>query len=266
MALVCIALANAHGLHARPAKILAQLAKNFDGDLRVRIVDGPVGAVSVKSLSKLLSLGARRGQVLEFVAEPTIAGDALPALLAAVEEGLGEEVEPLPTASAQPAVLDIEPVINAPLAGSQIQAIAAAPGIAIGPAHIQVQQVFEYPLRGESAVIERQRLQTALTDVRGDIQGLIERNPSKAIREIFITHQEMLDFPPYSPDLNPIESLWANLARRVEKFQCDTMEELQDIVAEEWKNTDKELLRKLARSMPERCQAVIDAKGDHTPF
>lgn len=77
---------------------------------------------------------------------------------------------------------------------------------------------------------------------------------------------QCIDFPPYSPDLNPIENLWADLARRVEKFQCETMKELQDIVAEEWKNTDKELLRKIARSMPERCQAVIDAKGDHTRF
>jgi transposase/uncharacterized coiled-coil protein SlyX len=67
---------------------------------------------------------------------------------------------------------------------------------------------------------------------------------------------QCIDFPPYSPDLNPIENLWADLARRVEQFQCDTMEELQDIVAEQWKETDKELLRKLARSMPERCQAV----------
>ena len=44
------------------------------------------------------------------------------------------------------------------------------------------------------------------------------------------------------------------------------MEELQDIVAEQWKETDKELMRSLARSMPERCQAVIDAKGDHTKY
>ncbi|SKB06398.1 Phosphocarrier protein HPr /phosphoenolpyruvate--protein phosphotransferase /PTS system D-fructose-specific IIA component (F1P-forming), Frc family [Pseudomonas extremaustralis] len=197
-----ITLANAHGLHARPAKILAQLAKSFDGDIRVRIVDGPVGAVSVKSLSKLLSLGARRGQVLEFVAEPTIAGDALPALLAAVEEGLGEAVEPLPTVSAQPEPLDIEPTVSAPLSGSQIQAIAAAPGIAIGPAHIQIQQVFDYPLRGESSSIERQRLQDALTEVRGDIQGLIERSQAKAIREIFITHQEMLDDPELSDEVD----------------------------------------------------------------
>jgi transposase len=77
---------------------------------------------------------------------------------------------------------------------------------------------------------------------------------------------QCIDFPPYSPDLNPIENLWADLARRVEEFQCETMEELQDIVAEEWKKTPKKLLRKLARSMPVRCQAVIDAKGDHTKY
>ena len=35
-----IPLANAHGLHARPAKVLAQLAKSFEGEIRVRIVDG----------------------------------------------------------------------------------------------------------------------------------------------------------------------------------------------------------------------------------
>src|SRR3954471_24891958 len=59
---------------------------------------------------------------------------------------------------------------------------------------------------------------------------------------------QCIDFPPYSPDLNPIENLWADLARRVEEFQCETMEELQDIVAEEWKKTSKELLRTLVHS------------------
>jgi hypothetical protein len=55
--------------------------------------------------------------------------------------------------------------------------------------------------------------------------------------------------PPYSPDLNPIENLWTDLARRVEPFQCSSPEELQDIVAEEWKKTPKKYLRQLARSM-----------------
>ncbi|MCF5596053.1 phosphoenolpyruvate--protein phosphotransferase, partial [Pseudomonas sp. PA-3-10C] len=231
-----ITLANAHGLHARPAKILAQLAKSFDGDIRVRIVDGAVGAVSVKSLSKLLSLGARRGQVLEFVAEPTVAGDALPALLAAVQEGLGEEVEPLPAVSAQPAQVDIEPVLSAPLSGSQLQAIAAAPGIAIGPAHIQVPQVFDYPLRGESAAAERQRLHAALSEVRTDIQGLIERSQAKAIREIFITHQEMLDDPELTDEVDTrlkqgesAEAAWMSVIEAAAKQQ----EALQDALLAE---------------------------------
>lgn len=167
-----IALANAHGLHARPAKILAQLAKSFEGDIRVRIVDGHDSAVSVKSLSKLLSLGARRGQVLEIIAEPGIAADALPALLAAIEEGLGEEVEPLPPVSqAREVVADMAEVVLAPSSGSVVQAIAAAPGFAIGPAHIQVLQTIDYPLRGESAGIERERLQHALAQVRRDKIG-----------------------------------------------------------------------------------------------
>ena len=199
-----ITLANAHGLHARPAKILAQLAKSFDGDIRVRILDGQESsAVSAKSLSKLLSLGVRRGQVLEFVAEPTIANDALPAILAAVEQGLGEEVEPLPLlVEAAPEVAEIAAVMTAPAAGSVLQAIPAAPGIAIGPAHIQVLQVFDYPLRGESSAIERERLQKALAEVRQDIEGLIQRSQSKAIREIFITHQEMLDDPELTDEVD----------------------------------------------------------------
>ena len=191
-----IALANAHGLHARPAKILAQLAKSFEGDVRVRVVDSPENPVSAKSLSKLLSLGVRRGQLLEFIAEPSIASDALPALIAAVREGLGEDIEPLPTGhTASPIAAVMEKSLSAPAAGSHIQAVPASPGIATGPAHVHVLPVFEYPLRGESHSVERERLHGALVQVREDIGKLIQRSTAKAIREIFITHQEMLDDP-----------------------------------------------------------------------
>ncbi|WP_426140133.1 phosphoenolpyruvate--protein phosphotransferase [Pseudomonas sp. DWP3-1-2] len=201
-----VPLANAHGLHARPAKILAQLAKGFEGEIRVRVVETGESAVSVKSLSKLLSLGARRGQTLEFIAEPSIAADALPALLAAVLEGLGEEIEPLPVASASASAPTTPEAVSskvatAPLDGSQLQAVPASPGIAIGPAHIQVLQAFEYPALGESVAIEQERLQSALAEVRSDIEGLIQRSTAKAIREIFITHQEMLDDPELSSEV-----------------------------------------------------------------
>ncbi|RMT85301.1 Phosphoenolpyruvate-protein phosphotransferase [Pseudomonas viridiflava] len=235
-----IKLANAHGLHARPAKILAQLAKEFDGEIRVRIVETGDTAVSAKSLSKLLSLGARRGQTLEFIAEPTIASDALPALIAAVEQGLGEEVEPLPVASETqaapaPAAVVAKPV-NAPAAGSVLQAVPASPGIAMGPAHVQVLQAFEYPQQGESVAAERERLQKALAEVRRDIENLIQRSKAKAIREIFITHQEMLDDPELTREvelrLNKEESAAAAWASVIEAAAVQ-QEQLQDALLAE---------------------------------
>ncbi|PYD12822.1 MULTISPECIES: phosphoenolpyruvate--protein phosphotransferase [Pseudomonas syringae group] len=235
-----IQLANAHGLHARPAKILAQLAKEFDGEIRMRVLETGEAAVSAKSLSKLLSLGARRGQTLEFIAEPTIADDALPALIAAVEQGLGEEVEPLPAVSQAEAAPAPTPAaakpLSAPPAGSVLQAVSASPGIAMGPAHIQVLQSFDYPQRGESVTAERERLHKAIGEVRSDIENLIQRSKSKAIREIFITHQEMLEDPELTSEvearLNNDESAAAAWATVIETAAVQ-QEQLQDALLAE---------------------------------
>lgn len=188
-----IVLANAHGLHARPAKVLAQLAKGFEGEIRIRLLDDSQPAVSVKSLSKLLGLGARRGQTLELIAEPNIANDALPVLLAAIADGLGETVEALPEASTEEVVVVAEP-LSAPVPGSLIQGVPAAPGIACGPAHICVERDIDYPLRGVSPSQERAQLRAALETVNAELQALVQRS-DKAIGEIFITHQEMLADP-----------------------------------------------------------------------
>jgi hypothetical protein len=77
-----------------------------------------------------------------------------------------------------------------------------------------------------------------------------------------------LEFPPYSPDLNPLENLWATLARAVEQYtyQCDSMLALQDVIADEWLKISDEHMKTLAHSMPARCQAVIDAKGWYTHY
>jgi DDE superfamily endonuclease/transposase/Homeodomain-like domain-containing protein len=75
-----------------------------------------------------------------------------------------------------------------------------------------------------------------------------------------------LEFPPYSPDLNPIENLWGVCARAVEQKACETMLELQDVVADVWKKLDVDTMRTLAHSMPQRCKAVIEAEGWHTKY
>lgn len=76
----------------------------------------------------------------------------------------------------------------------------------------------------------------------------------------------LIDFPPYSPDLNPIENLWAVMERAVEKHAAETVDALQDVVADEWKKIDADLLRKLVHSMPARIEAVIAAEGNHTGY
>jgi transposase len=45
---------------------------------------------------------------------------------------------------------------------------------------------------------------------------------------------QILDWPPYSPDLNPIENLWGILKRRVDARKPATLDELRIIVKEEW--------------------------------
>ncbi len=56
------------------------------------------------------------------------------------------------------------------------------------------------------------------------------------------------------------------MASTVEKHACETVEELQDMVAEEWEKLDRSALLTLADSMPARCKAVIAARGWHTMF
>jgi len=76
----------------------------------------------------------------------------------------------------------------------------------------------------------------------------------------------LLDFPPYSPDQNIIENVWQYIEVRVEKRRPTTVEELQDVIAEEWEKIPKELLTKLAHSMVKRLELVIAAKGDHIHY
>lgn len=199
---VAVPLLNAHGLHARPAKALSELALRFAGEVRVRLLGDEGAGVSAKSLSRLLALGARRGQVLEFSAEPEIAVDALPALRAAVESGLGEAVEPLLHGAADVPAATVEEPVLAPPAGSRLQAIAASPGIAMGPALVRVMPRFEFAEQGAGAAAERQRLDEALAVIAAQIQRLVDGAGVASIREIFSAHLAMLDDPALREDVD----------------------------------------------------------------
>ncbi|WP_193452704.1 phosphoenolpyruvate--protein phosphotransferase [Pseudomonas nitroreducens] len=296
-----VPLANPHGLHARPAQVLMLLARDYSGEIRVRIAEGDSAPVSIRSLSKLLTLGARRGQVLEFFAEPEIAEAALAAVRAAVEQGLGEEVEPLP--ETQELVVDSVrqdeqelQAVRAPEAGAQLQAIAASPGIAHGPAYVQVARAFEFAVRGESADVERQRLDEARMAISGEIGALVGRSQVKEIRDIFGTHQALLDDPELLDEVQArlaegasAEAAWSQVIERVAGEQEALRDALLAERAADLRDVGRRVLARLcgvesalepsepyilvmdevgpsdvARLDPERVAGIVTARGGAT--
>lgn len=76
----------------------------------------------------------------------------------------------------------------------------------------------------------------------------------------------LVELPPHSPDLNPIENLWADLKRRVESRTPRTIPELREIVISEWANTTQLTCSDLVDSMPDRMRAVVAADGYKTRY
>jgi hypothetical protein len=84
------------------------------------------------------------------------------------------------------------------------------------------------------------------------------------------------DWPPYSPDLNPIEHVWVELKRRLHRRYPDignteggpdkVNARLADVLHEIWVEIPEAYLEKLWKSMPDRVAAVIDAKGWYTRY
>jgi transposase len=80
---------------------------------------------------------------------------------------------------------------------------------------------------------------------------------------------KVIDWPAYSPDLNPIENMWYFVKCELAKYDEPPkgMLELWERVEHIWNNKiDKDMCLRYINSMPERIQAVIKAKGGETKY
>lgn len=85
----------------------------------------------------------------------------------------------------------------------------------------------------------------------------------------------LLDWPPYSPDLNPIEHIWWHLKAMVKKMFPDleklgkgeeALAALERALIIAWDEVDETIIESCLKSLCRRRDAVIAAKGWHTKY
>lgn len=79
---------------------------------------------------------------------------------------------------------------------------------------------------------------------------------------------EPIVWPPNSPDLNPIENVWAKMKQHIEVHHPGhlTKPQLKTALAEAWDSIDSDYLNKLIESMPDRCWEVYLNDGGPIPY
>jgi transposase len=87
---------------------------------------------------------------------------------------------------------------------------------------------------------------------------------AKVVMDFFNNHQvDVMEWPAQSPDMNPIENLWAIIkARRQKKYGYPkTKNDLIDQIFDIWDSIDQELVGKLADSANKRVSEVLRLNG-----
>ena len=174
------------GMHARPATAFADLASQFESDIRVqygtRIANG-------KSMAAILKLGTPGGQAIRIIASGPDAEAALKALKEAVDSGLGDVEE------TREAITEADKWV--PVSGGHALAgVSASPGIAIGPlyqfqtTHIVVE---DKPQDPESEKLALKRAIAGANEQITDIYDQVSKQSGKGQAAIFKAHLALLN-------------------------------------------------------------------------
>ena len=193
-----IVIPNPTGLHARPAAVLANLAKKFKADIRLQKGDQQGNA---KSVVAIMGLEIGHGDKVTVIAKGDDAEAVIETLTPLLWEGLGDEgCQPAPA----PASVEVAPgAAPAPRTRSEdpnlLIGVAASPGLAVGEVFQIRHEEIRVPEEAEgNPQQERSRLDAAVNEANAQLEALQarlhgERAADKAA--IFAAHQELLDDP-----------------------------------------------------------------------
>jgi len=81
-----------------------------------------------------------------------------------------------------------------------------------------------------------------------------------------VGEDRIINHPPYSPDLNIMENLWAHLNRQVQASKVMTISGLKRKLTKEWEELSWDIIRVLVLSMPTRLHECIQVQGARTQY
>jgi len=188
-----IVIQNQTGLHARPAKVLVNLAKQFKSDIHLQHKSKRVNA---KSMVSVLTLGAVRGSEITVQVNGVDEEKAIVEIESAIRTGLGDDLSQdesktiLVNAEVPVEISKVEETSEAGV----IKGVGAAPGIAVGP-------VFHFK-KTELDVDDIETIQVgldeALARAKAQLAELHQQMTEKKLgaeAAIFEAHSELLDDP-----------------------------------------------------------------------
>lgn len=77
---------------------------------------------------------------------------------------------------------------------------------------------------------------------------------------------DVLDWPAQSPDANPIETVWELMKLRLHGKRILKTKQLFRQIRLVWRSLYQGYAMQLVESIPWRCQAIIDNRGDWTNY
>ncbi|MGE5461058.1 MAG: phosphoenolpyruvate--protein phosphotransferase [Solirubrobacterales bacterium] len=159
-----LVVGNPHGLHARPAARVVQVASGFDADVRIANRTAGRGPVTARSLNAVATLGVGQGDEIEVLAAGPEADRALDAVRALAGRGFDEEI----AAVEEPAAVALH---DAAPPGA-IAGVPTSPGVALGPARRFHPPVLEAPERAAAdPAAELGAFEDALGATASDIEA-----------------------------------------------------------------------------------------------
>jgi phosphocarrier protein FPr/phosphocarrier protein len=180
-----VAVALAHGLHARPAARMAVALKALTAE--VDVAAGPRRA-NARSPMALMALGVGHGEIVVLTAKGP---DAEPALATLAE--LLSQAEP---AAHAPAPSAVGPREASPASRpGELRGVCAAPGVAIGRAFRWVRGDIVVVEAGRGLALEHAALEAAIGAITGELRAAMaaEADPTRA--SVLAAHSALVEDP-----------------------------------------------------------------------